>query len=274
MGQKTSDTGGSSPKGKGPKDQTQQAKAELLTRAEVEKILKAETDRLTTELRKDTEAQVGNVRSQLMKAQDAREKEWEARDRAHKQQIHDLNTKDMDETARNAYEATMFRERAEELDQRNQALAQELAQQQGMTNYVQGMTQQLGIDIADLDMSDPDALATSGWAAAQKMIGDLQGKVKELEDGKKEEPTPEKKPVAAPKVVSPPSVVTDVPSQSAPPVTLVDLRKSLSERLGLKETMSEEKFFEYAERPDESGVDLNEMLPALAAGAETSEEEE
>jgi hypothetical protein len=46
------------------------------------------------------------------------------------------------------------------------------------------------------------------------------------------------------------------------------MRKSVTERLGRKELISEAELFDMAERPAETGVDLNEVVSAIEAELE------
>ena len=79
-----------------------------------------------------------------------------------------------------------------------------------------------------------------------------------------------------PKVEDPPKVVTETGGTASGEPTLIDIRKSVSKNMGLPEgqLITEEELFDLAENPDETGVDLNMVLPAIQAELEALAKEE
>jgi hypothetical protein len=232
-----------------------------------ETLTKAQVDELLAQEREVYEGHVSKVRSDLMRANAQREKEFEERDQAYQQRIMELEMKDLDDSERAVYEARAYKERMHELEQRLDSERARARNAENMGAYISGLAQGFGVDIKDLDMSSPEALTESGFTAAasnfqeaQSRIDELQGLVEELKTGKSQAPVEE------PKVKDAPDVVTGITGESgtgAP--TLMDLRKSVSKRLGVEGIISEEELFELAERPEETGVDLNQVLPAIEA---------
>jgi hypothetical protein len=230
-----------------------------------EMLTKAQVDELLAQEREVYEGHVSKVRSDLMRAQAEREKEFEDRDRRYQEKIINLETKDLDDSERAIYEAKAYRERAADLEARLEAERARATQAENMGAYISGLAQGFGVDLKDLDLSSPEALTESGFTAAssnyqeaQSRIQELQGIVDDLKSGK----TGDK--VEKPKVEDAPDVVTGITGESpsgAP--TLLDLRKSVSKQLGVDGIISEEELFDLAERPEETGVDLNQVLPAI-----------
>ena len=246
----------------GEKDQQDQTQAkESYTADEVEARIR--------EVKTETEQQIDKVRSSLMSAQAQKEKEWTERDREYQQRIHDLTVKDMDEQTRAAYEAKLYKQRAAELEGRLGQKDSELQAALQIGNYVKSISTAFDVDISQLDMTDLDALGESGWeAAAEKHRQTLQ----ELEEAKAQLKTARGSDSSETDgLPEPPPVESDDGSVPKSVTTLTDLRKSVSEKMGLDRTMSEEELFMLAERPEETGVDLNVVLEAVQAEIDAQE---
>jgi hypothetical protein len=261
---KTSKAGGASANiGEDAQDQTPDTNEEMLTKEQVQALI----DDTTTQLKEATEQQVGQVRSDLMRAQNIREKEWAERDEARVARIRELETKDMDEDQKAAYTAKRLAEENAELRTRLGEVQSDLQAASSMGAYVQAMSQSFDLEASDIDMTNPDTASASAFEAATKRYADLKEKYLALEQTQERE-TPalvdDKPPVE-----EPPDVVTETGRQDADSgsPTLEDLREQISRQLGLPagELISMEQLFDMAENPEETGVDLNVVLPALEA---------
>ena len=249
---------------------TQQAKEELLTMEQVQEQI----DAATQELRVESEKDINNVRSDLMRAHNEREKAWDEQDKKYQATILELQTKDMDEADRAVFEAKHYVQRNVELQERLDQTQTDLEQSRNMGAYISGMAQAFGVDIKELDLSDPEKLSQTAFDAAADNYKEQGERVQELEtlldkakgQGDSEGDDAEPKP----KVKDPPKVVTETGGTASGEPTLIDIRKSVSKNMGLPEgqLITEEELFDLAENPDETGVDLNMVLPAIQAELE------
>lgn len=266
MSKKTSEQAGVPGEGN-DQEPTSANDRKMLTMEQVQEQIAETRSELEQEFNERVERDVSNVRSQLMRAHSQREQEWQEQQEAYEDRIRNLETKDMDEDERAKYEANAYRSRVEEMKGQLSELQAELNASRNMGAYVTGLVKGFGIDPTKLDLTDPDALSESAWEAATTAYQSKSQKVEELEQelakvrkGGDETPPEEKPPVE-----KAPDVVTGIQGASKGSPTLLDLRKSASEKMGLDHTMSEAELLDLAKHPDITGIDLNDVLPALQA---------
>ena len=245
----------------------QQANDETFNKAQVQEMIDKAQEGMVS--RDDVTEQIGNVRSSLTRSQNEERAGWDTEREQFRDALVNVQTRDMDDGARNAYEAELYKGRSEELRTELLQTRQSLESAQQMGSYVQGLVQGFGVDISDLDLTNVDTLSQTAFAAAaeryQETAGELRQakeRIQELQGGQDDEAPPE-----APEVVT---TTGGTPDRSP---TIEDLRKSVSEDAGLDYTISEEQLFEMAERPDETGVDLNVVLDAIESELANLEEE-
>jgi len=256
---------------KGDDQETPQANEELLTMEQVQ----TQIDTATQELRVESEKDINNVRSDLMRAHNEREKAWDEQDKQYQETILELQTKDMDEADRAVFESKHYVKRNIELQERLDQTQADLDQSRNMGAYISGMAQAFGVDIKELDLSNPEKLSQTAFDAAAENFKEQGERVQELEglldkakgQGDSEDDVDG---VPKPKVEKPPIVVTETGGTASGEPTLIDIRKSVSKNMGLPEgqLITEEELFDLAENPDETGVDLNMVLPAIQAELE------
>lgn len=240
------------------KDQTQaQANEGLYTKSQIDEMIAAATKGMVS--RGEMEDSVGRVRSQYDRARNEERGTWEDRDRAYQGRIHELTVKDMDENARARYERDLYASRQQELEDRLYQVQAELETSRQSGQYLKALQESFGVDIKDVDLTDVDSLSRSAFQAAANAHMKLRQELDELKAGK--QPV-DSTTVPAKKA---PDVVTQAGGTSAAPVTLMDLRKSVSQRMGLDRIISEDELFGLAERPDQTGVDLNVVIQAMEA---------
>lgn len=248
-----------------PKDQLQ-AKEETFTKADVEKLI----EDARQEVRVATQKDINQIRSDLTRAQNEERKTWQEQDDAYQNEIHGLRMKDMDDATRAVYERDIERERATILRQRLDTTEEQLTLALQTGQYIQGIATAFGVELKDLDMTDMSKLSETMYEAAAdkhqealQEIDTLRGQLTEVRKSGKTGEEPE------PGLPEAPDVVTQ--KGKAPPSypSLLDLRKSLS--ADPNNIISEETLFELAERPDETGVDLNVVLQAVKAELEKTE---
>ena len=222
---------------------------------------------------------LANVRSQLMTQANEAENEFDAERADFEQTIHQLSVKDMDENARAGFERDLYRERAVGLAGQLEDSRGALAASQQMGTYIRGLVQGFDVDINELNLDSVEDLSETAFTAAAtahqktvQQLADATEKLEALQD--KADVTPSEAEKADGKAVLPeaPAVTTQVGGAAVKATTLLDLRKSLSQ--GMDSLISEETLFDLAENPEETGVDLNIVLEALAAELETYEEAE
>jgi hypothetical protein len=173
----------------------------------------------------------------------------------------------MDDDQRAAYEAKRLAEENAELKVRLGEVQSDLQAASNMGVYVQAMSRGFDLEASDIDMTNADTASASAFEGATKKYAELKEKYLALEKAQLEQDTA---PVGdKPPVEEPPDVVTETGRQDADSgsPTLEDLREQISRQLGLPagELISMEQLFDMAENPEETGVDLNVVLPALEA---------
>jgi len=165
----------------------------------------AALEKLETDLRK----MKGSLQSQIAQ----REKDWKAREGQYQEELHKLRTAQMDEPERTAYEKQLTAEHLRAKDEHIATLEARLEEQRQMQAYQQFYLEQ-GIPAEELDLSNPEALAESGWKAMVRQKDALKARVAELE---------QKRSLKA-KKTEPPAVVVGVGGEVAT-TTLSDLAK-------------------------------------------------
>ena len=255
-----------------PQSQSPATEDQTFTKAQVEDMLKEMTEGMVT--RDEMETNVGRVRSQLDRARNEERAAWAEQDRTYQDTIHNMNLRGMDEDARAKYERDVYYQRSQELESRMVSQEAELEAMKQVGPYLRHLVDGFGIDLADVDLSDMDALSQSAFDAAQSAHKELKAerdqladKLAALEGG--DEGNLSQSPA---KVVTSPDVVTEVGQTISSPTTIFDLRKSVSQRMGLDHVITEEQLFELAERPEETGVDMNVVVQALEEAERASEE--
>ena len=242
---------------------------QTFSQSQVDELKASWTEETRAEIQAETEKQIGNVRSDLMKAQAQERKDWQRRDSQHEKLVHDLTVRDMDENQRNAFEAKLYAERNLELSQRLAQTEEDLAAANQMGSYMQGLATSFGVDLKDLDASDLDRLSETAWDAAankhKQVLQELETARQELEVARTGKPVEDGGEPQKPPLPKAPEVVTDVGETPKGVPTILDMRKSISQKLGLDTLISEDYLFELAENPEDSGVDLNVLLPAIQA---------
>jgi len=235
---------------------------------EVQKMIESAIAEATKGMvsRDEMELNVGRVRSQLMRATNAERSQWEAQDQAYQEQIYGLTVKDMDENARARFERDLYARRSAELEERQSQIQSELEASKAIGPYLKHLVTGFGVKLDDINLEDVDQLSESAFQAAVKAHQDLrtqhselERKYKALETGGAHQQANVGETPAAPDVVTKAGGSID----TAP--TILDLRKSVSQRMGLSRIITEEELFDLAERPDETGVDLNVVVKAIEA---------
>ena len=211
--------------------------------------------------RDEMERNVGNVRSQYDRARNEERGAWVEQDRNYQARIHELTVKDMDENARARFERDLYAKRAAELEERHDTIAAELEASKLTGQYLKALKENFGVDVDQIDLSDINNLSQSAFDAAAKSYKTLKAEVETL----KSRITDTTESVNSTGLRPAQDVVTNTGSISAAPTTLLDLRKSVSQRLGIEGLISEDKLFEMAERPEITGVDMNVVLEAIEA---------
>lgn len=248
-----------------PKTQSPATENQTFTRTQVEDILKEATEGMVS--RDEMEINVGKVRSSLDRARNEERSAWEERDSAYQQTIHNMNLRDMDEDSRAKYERDVYLNRSNELQDRLVQQEAELEATKQVGPYLRNLVDGFGVQLSDVDLTDIDSLSQSAFDAATGAHKELKAERDKLLDelatlrgGEGAQTTDT---VTTAKVVNSPDVVTEVGQTVSSPTTIFDLRKSVSQRMGLDHVMTEEQLFELAERPEESGVDMNVVVQAL-----------
>ena len=250
---------------------------EQLTKEQISELIES----AKTELRAEYEGPGGHlakVRSQYARTLNEREQVWEGQRQQFENALHASNTRDLNEQDRAVYERDLYKDRSALLFDQVQQTRADLAAARQMGTYVRGLQESFGVDPKDLDLETVDALSESAFTAAanahQNTLSELRAandKVQTLElqiSGKAALAGTENAPAS--KAVVAPAVTTVIGGTKTTPVTLLDLRKSLS--VGRNNLISEEELFELAENPDETGVDLNVVLESLRAELANLEE--
>ena len=260
------------------KDQsaTTPVKESVLDEAKVESMIEA----AKTAIRAEYEGPGGHlaqVRSQYAKTLNEREQAWEAQRGEFENALHASNTKGLSEQDRALYERDLYKERSALLLDQVQQTRSELAAARNMGNYVRGLKTSFGVDVEDLDLESVDRLSETAFTAAanahQATLAELKqtkDKLATLELQAKGNASPEGTTQPARGALEAPAVTTVTGVTKTTPVSLLDLRKSLS--VGRNTLISEEELFELAENPDETGVDLNVVLESLRAELANLEE--
>src|SRR3990167_9683366 len=213
--------------------------------------------------RDEMELNVGRVRSQLMRATNAERSQWEAQDKAYQEQIYGLTVKDMDENARARYERDLYAKRTTELEERQAQIQSELEASKAIGPYLKHLVTGFGVKLDDINLEDIDQLSESAFQAAVKAHQNLQTQYNEL-DRKYKELAPNQEQNVG-KTPTAPDVVTKAGGSIDTAPTILDLRKSVSQQMGLSRIITEEELFDLAERPDETGVDMNVVVKAIEA---------
>jgi len=256
------DQGAAPPGAEDPKDQSLTQEGDTFTRAQMDEALASQ--------KVDLEVQINDVRSSLSKAQnirqdawDAERAQWQQRDAQQQRQIFDANVQGMDDDARAKFERDYFEQRTVELENRLASTDQKLAAALAMGEYAQNVGKAFGVKTEDLDMSSPENLSASSWEAATsehqsvlKELGDVRKELEEVRGGKTEESSESETLPKAQKVV------TQTTGKTTGNPTLLDLQKTIGQKRGLDHPITEEELFDMAERPEETGVDLNVVLQA------------
>lgn len=236
-----------------------QASEETFSKSQVEEMISAATKGMVT--RDEMELHVGRVRSQLDQARNQERSSWQDRDRAYQQRIHELSVKDMDENARAKYERDLYAGRMDELEDRLFKTESELEATKSTATYLKALKQSFDVDVGEVDLSDINALSQSAFTAAanayQKQKQELEALRAQVGSGKA--------PAAKAELKKAPEVVTQ--QGGAPPaaMTMYDMRKAVSQGMGLDRIISEEELFELAEHSDVTGVNLDPVIRALEA---------
>jgi hypothetical protein len=255
-----------------PKTQSPATEDQTFTKAQVEEIVKEVTEGMVT--RDEMEINVGKVRSSLDRARHEERSAWEERDAAYQQTIHQMNLRDMDEDSRAKYERDVYLQRSQELQDRLVQQEAELEATKQVGPYLRNLVDGFGVQLSDVDLSDIDSLSQSAFDAATGAHKELKAERDKLLDelATLRGATGDETDSSPAKVVNSPDVVTEVGQTVSSPTTIFDLRKSVSQRMGLDHVMTEEQLFELAERPEESGVDMNVVVQALEETARAESE--
>jgi hypothetical protein len=256
----------------GPETQSPATEDQTFTRAQVEEIIKEATADMVS--RDEMEINVGKVRSSLDRARNEERAQWAERDARYQETIHNMNLRDMDEDSRAKYERDVYLSRSQELQERLIQQEAELEATKQVGPYLRNLVDGFGIQLTDVDLSDIDSLSQSAFDAAQTAHKELKAERDKLMDelATLRGATGDETETRTAKVVNSPDVVTEVGQTVSSPTTIFDLRKSVSQRMGLDHVMTEEQLFELAERPEESGVDMNVVVQALEETARAESE--
>ena len=219
--------------------------------------------------RGEMELNVGRVRSQYERARNEVRWVWDERDRNYQTKIHELTVKDMDENARARFERDLFAQRTAELEERQAQTQAELEASKLTGQYLKALKENFGVDIDQVDLSDMNNLSQSAFDAAAQRYKAVKAELDTLKSTKTETKTADQS--SALKAAQ--DVVTKSGGTNAGPTTLLDLRKAVSQRLGIEGLISEDKLFEMAERPEITGVDMNVVLDAIQAELDEQEKQ-
>ena len=255
------------------KTQSPATEEQSFTRAQVEELIKEATKEMVTTDQMETN--VGKVRSQLDRARNEERADWADKDTRYQDAIHQLQVRDLDDGARAVYERDMYAGRAQDLQDRLTQQEMELEATKQVGPYLRHLVDGFGINLTDVDLSDIDALSQSAFEAATTAHQELKA---ELVTAQEKIVSLEKEPEnlsesSAAKVVNSPDVVTEVGQTITTPMTIFDLRKSVSQRLGLDHVMTEEQLFDMAENPELTGVDMNVVVQAMEEQAKAEAEQ-
>lgn len=212
---------------------------------------------------------LARVRSQLARSYNEREQAWRQSQGQLEDALHSANLKGLNEQERAAYERDLYKEQTALLrDQITQTQA-ELESARSMGEYVRGLQEGFGIDTKDLNLESVEDLSKTAFTAAVNAHKDVVNKLRAAEDKIKTlelkgadstTPAPAGETTQT-RAVEPPAVTTVTGVTKTTPLTLTDLRRSLS--VGRDKLISEEELFEMAENPEQTGVDLNVVLESL-----------
>ena len=219
---------------------------------------------------------LAQVRSQYARTLNEREAAWDGQRQQFEDALHQSNTKGLSEQDRAMYERDLYKERSSLLLDQVQQTRADLAAARQMGTYVRGLQESFGVDVKDLDLESVDRLSETAFTAAanahQQTLSELraaQDKIATLElkatGNASQDGTG-----AITGAIEAPAVTTVIGGTKTSPVTILDLRKSLS--VGRNTLISEEELFELAENPEETGVDLNVVLESLRAELANLEE--
>jgi hypothetical protein len=219
---------------------------------------------------------LAQVRSQYARTLNEREQTWDGQRQQFEDALHQSNTKGLSDQDRAVYERDLYKERSSLLLDQVQQTRADLAAARQMGNYVRGLQESFGVDVKDLDLESVDRLSETAFTAAanahQNTLAELkaaQDKIATLELRTTGNASPEGT-EAASGAIEAPAVTTVIGGTKTSPITIMDLRRSLS--VGRNTLISEEELFELAENPEETGVDLNVVLESLRAELEGLEE--
>ena|SRR3990167_9085078 len=251
---------------KDQKAQTQANEAQY-TKSQIDEMISAAVTAATEGKvsRAEMEQHVSNVRSQYDRARNEERGAWEERDNAYQARIHELTVKDMDENTRARFERDLFAQRAAELEDRHATITAELEASRLTGQYLKALKENFGVDVDQVDLSDINNLSQSAFQAASQSYKTLKT---ELETLKSQKTETTERPAG---LRAAQEVVTQAGGTSAAPTTLLDLRKSVSQRLGIEGLISEDRLFEMAEHPEITGVDMNVVLEAIEAEIQKSQ---
>ena len=219
--------------------------------------------------RAEMELNVGKVRSQYDRARNEERSVWDERDRNYQTKIHELTVKDMDDNAKARFERDLFAQRAAELEERQTQTLAELEASKLTGQYLKALKTNFGVEIDQVDLSDMNNLSQSAFDAAAKQYQTVKAELDALKSTKTGTTTADQSTALKPAQ----DVVTKSGGTNAGPVTLLDMRKAVSQRLGIEGLISEDKLFEMAERPEITGVDMNVVLDAIQAELDEQEKQ-
>ena len=219
--------------------------------------------------RAEMELNVGKVRSQYDRARNEERSVWDERDRNYQTKIHELTVKDMDDNAKARFERDLFAQRAAELEERQTQTLAELEASKLTGQYLKALKTNFGVEIDQVDLSDMNNLSQSAFDAAAKQYKAVKAELEALKSTKTDTTIADQSTALKPAQ----DVVTKSGGTNAGPVTLLDMRKAVSQRLGIEGLISEDKLFEMAERPEITGVDMNVVLDAIQAELDEQEKQ-
>ena len=239
-----------------------QANDEQITKDQVQALIDASNTKLVEEY-EGRGGHIAKIRSDMQTAHNKQLLEMEDQRVDLQGQIHQANLNQLDDEHKIVYERDVYQKRAGELYEELQTAKVALDDANTVGTSVQTMIQDFGVDVKDLDLSNLGNLRDTVLEAAGeqhkatvKELNDLRSKLEKLE----EHPNKGKKLPTAPKVLTEP---TDVTTPKV--VTLLDLRKSVAQKMGLDRLLTEAELFELAEDPGRTGVDMNVVLESIQA---------
>lgn len=247
------------------------AKEPVLDEAKVTAMIEVAKDAIRAEY-EGPGGHLAQVRSQYARTLNEREQAWDGQRQQFEDALHQSNTKGLSEQDRAMYERDLYKERSSLLLDQVQQTRADLAAARQMGNYVRGLQESFGVDVKDLDLESVDRLSETAFTAAANAH---QQTLSELRAAQDKIATLELKAVGnesqdSTGAIEAPAVTTVIGGTKTSPVTIMDLRKSLS--VGRNTLISEEELFELAENPEETGVDLNVVLESLRAELANLEE--